>query len=279
MPVDPLLEPTILCRNEVRAALLEMRAANGDAAGQRQLDRILSACDDLAAVPEALAGPPEEESPAHEGDGGLREVGFGFISVLRGAASELGASKGFVARAFEACDTLRSKLRDEGTALTDVQTEGAYRTRVTHLAAAGDYMLGAEAMQRLQVAFGELSVDAFASGATALLPRFWSGQAVDGAEAVDAFAQNWGEAGLLLVHAPVELLFNVIEKLESEPEASAVVVCPYWTGAPWFLPLTKLAAHSIVLPAGSLRAVASRTRHVKSWRAVAFHVRSRLKEG
>ena len=135
-------------------------------------------------------------------------------------------------------------------------------------------MLGADGLQRLQGAFGELSVDAFASGATALLPRFWSGEAVEGAEAVDAFAQSWaGER--LLVHAPVGCLFDVIDKLEREPDASAVVVCPYWTGAPWFEPLTKLATDSIVLPAGSLRAVASRTMHVKSWRAVAFHVPSR----
>ncbi len=77
------------------------------------------------------------------------------------------------------------------------------------------------------------------------------------------------------MHAPVSCLFEVIEKLEAEPDASAVVVCPYWTGAPWFEPLARLAADSIVLPAGSLRAVASRTRHVKSWRAVAFHVPAR----
>ena len=116
-----------------------------------------------------------------------------------------------------------------------------------------------------------LGVDAFASGATRLLPRFWSGEAVEGAEAVDAFAQRWaGER--LLVHAPVGCLFDVIDKLEREPDASAVVVCPYWTGAPWFEPLRSLAAESIVLPPGSLRAVASRTGHVKAWRAVAFHV-------
>jgi hypothetical protein len=117
-------------------------------------------------------------------------------------------------------------------------------------------------------------VDAFTSGATALLPRFWSFEAVAGAEATDAFSQSWaGEH--LLVHAPVGSLLDVAEKLEREPEAAAVVVCPFWTGAPWYEPLAKLAAESIVLPPGSLRAVASRTRHVKSWRAVAFHVRRR----
>ena len=97
---------------------------------------------------------------------------------------------------------------------------------------------------------------------------------MDGAERVDAFAQSWaGEH--LLVHAPVGLLGEVIEKLEREPEAAAVVVCPYWTGAPWYEPLAQLAADSIVLPAGSLRAVATRTGHVKSWKCVAFHVERR----
>ena len=46
-------------------------------------------------------------------------------------------------------------------------------------------------------------------------------------------------------------------------------------GAPWFEPLKRLAADSVVLPAGSLRAVAQSTDHVKSWRAVAFYVPQR----
>uniref|UniRef100_A0A7S3F504 Uncharacterized protein n=1 Tax=Haptolina ericina TaxID=156174 RepID=A0A7S3F504_9EUKA len=158
--------------------------------------------------------------------------------------------------------------------LTDAQTDGAYQQRLDGLAAAGDYMLSGEAMRRLQVAFGELTVDAFASGATALLPRFWSREVVAGAERTDAFAQSWADEHLL-VHAPVGCLTDVIQKLEREPKASAVVVCPYWTGAPWYEPLASLAADSIILPAGSLRAVATHTGHVKSWRAVAFHVERR----
>ena len=77
------------------------------------------------------------------------------------------------------------------------------------------------------------------------------------------------------MHAPVACLGEVIEKLEAEPDASAVVVCPYWTGAPWYEPLARLAADSLLLPVGSLRAVATRTGHVKAWRTVAFHVERR----
>ena len=101
--------------------------------------------------------------------------------------------------------------------------------RYTAVTLAGDYMLTAASAQRLRAAFGELTVDAFASGATALLTRFWSAEAVAGAEGIDAFQQSWaGER--LLVHAPVELLAEVIEKLERTPAAAAVVVTPNWTG-------------------------------------------------
>ena len=94
---------------------------------------------------------------------------------------------------------------------------------------------------------------------------------VDGAEGTDAFSQCWAGEHLLL-HAPVSRLGDVVTKLDATPAASAVVVAPYWTGAPWFEPLARLAKETLVLPAGSLRAVAQRTGHVKSWRAVAFHV-------
>ena len=117
---------------------------------------------------------------------------------LQAAAAELGAERAFVSRAFKACDVLRARLRAEGTTLTDLQTEGAYRSRVSHLAAAGDYMLSPESLQKLQAAFGVLTVDAFASGATAQLPRFWAAEAVDGAEGTDAFRQVALERWLMM---------------------------------------------------------------------------------
>ena len=201
----------------------------------------------------------------------MRGACLEFVTVLREAAERHGATRDFERQGFGACDALRARLRDEGFDLTDRQTEDAYLARVRGLAATGDYMLTAASAQRLRSTFGELTVDAFASGATALLSRFWSAEAVAGAEGTDAFKQSWaGER--LLVHAPVERIADVIEKLEATPAAAAVVVTPNWTGAPWFGPLKRLAADSLILPAGSLRAVAQRTDHVKSWRAVAFYV-------
>ena len=228
----------------------------------------------------------------------LCDASLEFVSELREAAAGLGPAPAFVCRAFKACDVLRFRIRAEGVALTDLQAEEAYKSRdlrrsrfvrllaLTDLQAEeayksraaqisqGDYMLSDKALAKLQATFGELTIDAFASGATAQLPRFWAAEAVDGAEGTDAFAQRWaGEH--LLVHAPVSLLPDVIEKLEREQAASAVVVCPYWTGAPWYAPLERLASDSIILPPGSLRAIANRTGRVTSWRVVAFHVTAR----
>ena len=116
----------------------------------------------------------------------MRVACLEFVTVLRAAAARHGAGRDFVCGGFGACDALRARLRDEGIDLTDRQTEDAYLARVRGLAATGDYMLTAASAQRLRTTFGELTVDAFASGATALLARFWSAEAVAGAEGTDA---------------------------------------------------------------------------------------------
>lgn len=123
-----------------------------------------------------------------------------------------------------------------------------------------------------QAAFGAFTVDGFASGATALLPRFWADAPTAGAEGTDAFTQRW-EGEHLLAHAPVGRLLDVAAKLRATPGASAVVVAPYWKGALWYGELRALCADLLVLPPGSLAAVdVPRTAHVRGWRAVAFHV-------
>ena len=71
----------------------------------------------------------------------MRGACLEFVTVLREAAARHGAGRDFVRGGFGACDALRARLRDEGTDLTDRQTEDAYLARVRGLAAAGDYML------------------------------------------------------------------------------------------------------------------------------------------
>jgi len=283
-----VVQPIIDCRNTVRSKLLKLRSTDeADTRARQQLVDDLQACtleleqrmqagEDAAAVTADAEEPADVTADAEAAitEAAFRDASLTFAAELRAAATELGTSAAFVTRAFEVCDALRTRLRAEGTSLTDAQTEAAYRSRERRLAAAGDYALSDESIQKLQEAFGEVTVDAFASGATAQLPRFWSRDAVDGAEAIDAFAQKW-EGEHLLVHAPVSLLNDVIDRLEHESGTSAVVVCPFWTGAPWFARLERLASNQLVLPPGSLRAIANRTGQVKSWRVIAFHVTRR----
>ena len=54
-----------------------------------------------------------------------------------------------------------------------------------------DYAIAAALFQQVTAWWGACTLDAFASAATALLPRFWSEVPVEGAEATDAFAQSW----------------------------------------------------------------------------------------
>lgn len=298
----PLVPLMVSCRDKVRAELLTMRAAAADDSPTREhhLRTILRLADELARLAKAeaeaeaeaeaaMAAEAETEASVAEeamvdghspnevsrdcSQASLCDASLEFVSELREAAAGLGPAPAFVCRAFKACDVLRLRIRAEGITLTDLQAEDAYKSRAAQISQ-GDYMLSDKALAKLQATFGELTIDAFASGATAQLPRFWAAEAVEGAEGTDAFAQRWaGEH--LLVHAPVSLLPDVIEKLEREQAASAVVVCPYWTGAPWYAPLERLASDSIILPPGSLRAIANRTGRVTSWRVVAFHVTAR----
>lgn len=67
---------------------------------------------------------------------------------------------------------------------------GAYNSCLKRLATAGDYMLTSEYLHQLQAAFGELTIDALALAATALLPRFWSAGHTKGSSGVDTFVQS-----------------------------------------------------------------------------------------
>jgi tetratricopeptide (TPR) repeat protein len=300
-PSSPLLERACACRNAVRAALIELKqqratdAEGVDATAGVCLGRVASVAETLAGVvgegvgqgggsreaearADSVCGEEEEEEEERtEGaaESRLRAAVLEFVAELRAAAGDQpvngAAADRLERRLFGACDVLRARLREEGVVLTDVIDDWS---RAETIAEQGDYMLSTASLAQLQRAFGAFTVDAFASAATAQLPRFWSSHPEAGGAAVDAFAQEWaGEH--LLAHAPVHLLGTVADKLRATPGASAVVVAPHWTGAPWFRQLHELARDSILLPAGSLRAVAARTAHVRSWRAVAFHVARR----
>jgi len=146
--------------------------------------------------------------------------------------------------------------------------------RASRLAASGDYALARGRFESLQAAWGRCTVDAFASPATTLLPRYWTAAPLPGAEAVDAFAQEWrGE--LVWAHPPPSQLLALTQLLE-ETGAAAHVCAPHWPGSAWFDLLLQLSAEHIVLPPGSLeRVAADAPTRAAAWPVVVFRVLGR----
>jgi len=143
--------------------------------------------------------------------------------------------------------------------------------RASRLASPRDYMLDTALFSAAQVRWGQFTVDAFASPATALLPRYWAAHCVEGAEAIDAFAQDW-EGEFIWAHPPPGLLLDLVHFLEFLP-ARAVVCAPTWRGAPWYSLLHQLADDHIELPAGSLQRIAADgPARLEMWPLTLFHI-------
>jgi len=143
----------------------------------------------------------------------------------------------------------------------------------SRLAFSGDYLLARYIFDRVTEWWGACTVDAFASPATALLPRYWTPAPIGGAEATDAFAQRWrGER--LWVHPPPSLLPHVVQMLE-ETGAAAIVCAPHWPGAAWFGPLRDMATELATFPPGSLQRVAGDAPlQLASWPVTVFRIDS-----
>ena len=120
--------------------------------------------------------------------------------------------------------------------------------------------------------WGEPTVDAFASPATALAQRWWSLGREPMAEACDAFAQQWG-GERLWVHPPPSALPRTAQMLRATSGAEATVCAPHWPGEMWHSQLLEIADEYAVFPAGSLRRVAADApARLESWPVVLFHI-------
>ena len=136
-----------------------------------------------------------------------------------------------------------------------------------------EYRIALEVFEQLSATWGACSVDAFASEATALLPRFWAEADGSAAEAVDAFAQPWASEALIWAHPPPALLPQLVQLLEASPSASAIVCVPHWPGSPWFRPLAELSSEMLLFPPGSLQRVAfDAPPMLAHWGVAAFRV-------
>ena len=95
-----------------------------------------------------------------------------------------------------------------------------------------------------------------AGAASALLQRYWAeAHGDDGAEAIDAFAQEW-EGERLWVHPPPHLLPQVAQLLRERPGVEALVCTPFWPGEAWYGELLSMCEERTTLAAGSFERIA-----------------------
>jgi hypothetical protein len=91
------------------------------------------------------------------------------------------------------------------------------------------------------------TIDLFASRVHHLTPRYVSEHPDGGALATDAFALKQWAPEVAWVNAPWDVLPRIAQRLESEPLASATVLCPYQPGSMVFNRLRRLASQVLVL--------------------------------
>ena len=142
----------------------------------------------------------------------------------------------------------------------------------SRLAFSGDYVISLSRLRSIEAMWGRCTVDAFASPATALLPRYWTPGPIAGSSGVDAFAQRWtGER--LWVHPPPSHLLTVVQMLETHA-CEAFVCVPHWPGAAWYGLLLAMSSDYVHLPPGSLSPVAGDAPPlVRAWPLTVFRVR------
>ena len=122
--------------------------------------------------------------------------------------------------------------------------------------------------------WGECTVDAFAGAASALLQRYWAeAHGDDGAEAIDAFAQEW-EGERLWVHPPPHLLPQVAQLLRERPGVEALVCTPFWPGEAWYGELLSMCEERTTFAAGSFERIAhDAPARLETWPCTVFRVR------
>ena len=89
-----------------------------------------------------------------------------------------------------------------------------------------------------------MDTDLFAASSNNQLPRFISWGPQPGAIAANAFSVTWKDVQRV---RDFSLTFRCLEKLRRE-KASIVLICPIWTGHPWFPVLLEHACDNCNIP-------------------------------
>jgi len=111
----------------------------------------------------------------------------------------------------------------------------------------GDWQLDPDIFRQLSARWGVPEVDRFATRRNRQVPRFWAAIPEKDAEGVDAFSVSW-EGAYNYINPPFANITPVIDKLQRESKASAIVVVPYWPESEWWASLCKLADDVVIIP-------------------------------
>lgn len=103
-----------------------------------------------------------------------------------------------------------------------------------------------EIFQQINLLWGPLEIDLFASRLTNQLPRYVSWKADPGAEATDAFSLNWAQhRGYAF--PPFVLIGRCLKQVICQQVPSLVIVTPVWEMQSWFPLLLELCVDQPLL--------------------------------
>ena len=109
-----------------------------------------------------------------------------------------------------------------------------------------DWKLMPEIIQQINLLWGPLEIDLFASRLTNQLPRYVSWKPDPGAEATDAFSLNWAQhRGYAF--PPFVLIGRCLKQVIRQQAPSLVIVTPVWEMQSWFPLLLELCVDQPLL--------------------------------
>ena len=109
-------------------------------------------------------------------------------------------------------------------------TVADYESR--HFNDRGEWSLNIDVFQKLEIEFGAMEIDLFASRINAKCTKYVAWRRDPQALFIDAFSRSWSDFNSY-IFPPFSLIGRVLQKIRAE-KASAVVIVPMWPTQPWF---------------------------------------------
>ncbi|XP_040200959.1 uncharacterized protein LOC120932552 [Rana temporaria] len=101
-----------------------------------------------------------------------------------------------------------------------------------YLVDSSDWGLDCSVFTRIELLWGPLGIDLFASRLNHQLPRFFSWRPDPGSSAVDAFRHSW-TGGTHYAFPPFSMIPRVLLQITNQG-ATVVLITPWWPAQPWF---------------------------------------------